>query len=153
MAGPIRIVSVGRPLRGPFGELVEEYARRARRFAPVELVRLRASKARRDAGRRRSEAAALAGSAQRGVTVALDAGGATLDSDAFRDELAAWRERGGATFLVGGPDGLDPAALDGADRRLSLGALTLSHDLALLLLVEQVYRALADAAGHPFADH
>jgi 23S rRNA (pseudouridine1915-N3)-methyltransferase len=151
--GPIRIVSVGRPLRGPYEGLVEEYARRARRFAPVELVRLRASKARRGSARRRAEAGALAGGASAGVTVALDAGGSPLGSLEFRDALLRWRERGGATFLLGGPDGLDASALDGADERISLGPLTLSHDLALLVLVEQVYRALADAAGHPFAGH
>ena len=54
------------------------------------------------------------------------------------------------TFLIGGAIGIDPALVDEADERMSLGPLTLPHQLARVVLGEQVYRALADLAGHPY---
>jgi 23S rRNA (pseudouridine1915-N3)-methyltransferase len=84
--------------------------------------------------------------------VALDARGRTLDSDAW----LAWLQRhleGGTKelwFLVGGPDGLDERALAACRDRVSLGPLTLPHELAEVVLLEQLYRALARWKGVPY---
>lgn len=85
-------------------------------------------------------------------TVAVDpAGTAPASSDA----LAAWLGRRldvprPVTFVIGGAAGLDPGLVSGADERMSLGSLTLPHQLARVVLAEQIYRSLCILAGHPY---
>jgi 23S rRNA (pseudouridine1915-N3)-methyltransferase len=65
--------------------------------------------------------------------------------------VGRWREEGRrVVFAIGGADGLDPAVTARADLVLALGRLTLPHELARLLLVEQLYRAHSILAGHPY---
>lgn len=85
--------------------------------------------------------------------VALDPGGrAPASSEAFADWLRARLAVPIPTaFVIGGPAGLPPAVAAGAQELLSLGPLTLPHQLARVVLAEQVYRALALLAGHQYA--
>jgi len=84
--------------------------------------------------------------------VAMDSRGR---QPASSEALAAWLGRRledprPTAFLIGGAIGLDPQVAAAADERMSLGPLTLPHQLARVVLAEQVYRALADLAGHPY---
>ncbi len=84
--------------------------------------------------------------------VAMDVTGRVPASS---EALAAWLGRRledsrPTTFLIGGAIGLDPALVAVAQERMSLGPLTLPHQLARVVLAEQVYRALAELAGHPY---
>lgn len=83
--------------------------------------------------------------------ILLDAAGRKLDTAAFV-ELVRQAEFEGRdlVFLVGGADGLPPGWPDRADLRLSLSPLTMAHELARLLLAEQIYRAVASLRGHPY---
>jgi 23S rRNA (pseudouridine1915-N3)-methyltransferase len=70
-------------------------------------------------------------------------------------ELAAkvdqWRQSGRRiAVIIGGADGHDPSLLDAADFLWSLGPLTLQHELALVVALEQLYRAHTILAGHPY---
>ena len=87
-----------------------------------------------------------------GLRVALDERGDALTSLELARYIGEARDRSvpGVTFWIGGADGLDPALLREADRRLSLGRLTLPHRLARLVLVEQLYRAMAILHGDPY---
>ena len=78
----------------------------------------------------------------------LDRGGEELDSVAFSRFLEARRQSGvDLCFVVGGPFGLD---MQDVDHRLSLGAITLPHQLARVVLLEQLYRAHKILAGEPY---
>jgi 23S rRNA (pseudouridine1915-N3)-methyltransferase len=88
----------------------------------------------------------------RAVTVALDpAGRAPASSEAFAAWLARRMEQPRPlAFLLGGALGLDPGLVAEADERLSLGPLTMPHQLARVVLAEQLYRALCITSGHPY---
>jgi 23S rRNA (pseudouridine1915-N3)-methyltransferase len=85
-------------------------------------------------------------------SVALDERGRALTSEELADILRRWKDDGtrGATFVIGGPDGLDPAFVKTADLAFSLGRITLPHGLARAVLAEQLYRAATLIAGHPY---
>src|SRR5690606_37983838 len=86
------------------------------------------------------------------VLVALDESGRSLTSRAFAARIAAWQRQGRSelVFLIGGPEGLDPALLDRADLVLALGRMTWPHRFVRVLLAEQLYRAATIQAGHPY---
>lgn len=140
----IRIVAVGRMKDKRLAGLLEDYLRRIRPLAPVEVVELR------DAGPEKEGRAMVEklGSARgRTHVVALDERGDDVTS---RDLSRILGEHGGIAFLVGGADGLGPAARARADRTLRLSSLTLTHEMARMLLAEQIYRGLSILRGRPY---
>jgi 23S rRNA (pseudouridine1915-N3)-methyltransferase len=73
------------------------------------------------------------------------------DSASFAALVMRWLEGGRPlAFVIGGADGLDARVTDRADHLLSLGRMTWPHMLVRVLLAEQIYRARAIAAGHPY---
>ena len=128
-------MAVGR-LRPPFADDVQHYQKLLARHARVELLEVREDE---DVRRRIPDRAYVA---------LLDRGGDALDSIAFSRFLEERRQNGrDVCFVVGGPYGLD---LDGVDRRLSFGPVTLPHQLARVVLLEQLYRAHKILAGEPY---
>ena len=154
----LAVIAVGRLKDGPERELTERYVERAKGvgralgFPALQLIEIPESRARRDADRRAEEGGAILDKAGSAVLVAFDERGKSLTSEAFAQRLAAWRDegRGAATFVIGGPDGLDERVRAAAHLVLSFGGLTLPHQLARVLVVEQLYRALTILAGHPY---
>lgn len=83
--------------------------------------------------------------------VVLDEHGSRRTTLQLAERLRVWRDDGrDAVFLVGGPDGLDPALKATADETLRLSDLTLPHALARVLLAESLYRAMTVLEGHPY---
>lgn len=82
----------------------------------------------------------------------LDERGDNPTSESFAGWLTGWRDDGrpGVAFAIGGADGHDPALLQRADKKLSLGRLTWPHLLVRVMLAEQIYRASTIAQGHPY---
>jgi len=153
------IAAVGRLKDGAERELLGRYRDRfadlGKRLGlgPVAWQELAESRAADAAKRRDEEAAALlkrTRAAQR--IIALDERGKPLSSEAFAQMLAKLRDEGTGTLaiVIGGPDGLAPAVRDAALTTLSLGAMTLPHGLARVVLAEQLYRAATILAGHPY---
>jgi 23S rRNA (pseudouridine1915-N3)-methyltransferase len=131
----IVVVAVGR-LRPPFVDDVQHYQKLLGRYGRLELVEVREDE---QVARRLPE---------RAFVSLLDRKGEALDSVAFSRFLEARRQAGvDLCFVVGGPFGLE---LDGVDHRLSLGAITLPHQLARVVLLEQLYRAHKILAGEPY---
>ena len=101
--------------------------------------------------KRREAGAILAALPADALAVVLDQGGAALASEAFAARLAQWLETGRPVcFVLGGAEGLDSRVLVRADATLSLGVFTWPHLLARVMLAEQIFRARAITAGHPY---
>ncbi len=142
----MHLIAVGRLRDGPERALFDRYDVRLRpTLTVVEIAEARGSAAEM---KRREAAGLLAAVPKDGVVVALDLGGIVLDSVEFGERLAAWGR--GACFVIGGAEGLDRSVLVRADFVLSLGAMTWPHILVRVMLAEQLYRAQAIAAGHPY---
>jgi 23S rRNA (pseudouridine1915-N3)-methyltransferase len=132
----IVVVAVGR-LRAPFADDVAHYAKLLSRYARLELVEVRDDDG---VGRRIPD---------RAFVSLLDPAGKTFDSESFAAFLEERRRSGGdLCCVVAGPFG--GLELERADQRLSLGPLTLPHQLARVVLLEQLYRAHKILAGEPY---
>jgi 23S rRNA (pseudouridine1915-N3)-methyltransferase len=131
--------------------LQEDFVGRIRRYEKrVEIVEVRAAKGGNAAERSRREGSALlAGLPARGLRVALDERGGSLATVEFARRLLE-RRGGGLAFVIGGPDGLSDELLARCDQRLALGPMTLPHEMARVVLLEQVYRGLSFLAGAPY---
>jgi 23S rRNA (pseudouridine1915-N3)-methyltransferase len=159
VAREILIVRVGRHQRGTWEELCSEYRQRIQpQFSIRELlVRLPGGPPKEgpDASRerlRREGVALLAALPDPCYLVTLDRRGRSLSSQEFAALLARVKVEfpHPIAFLIGSDLGLDPAATAAARLRWSLGPLTLAHELARLVLYEQLYRAIAIEAGIPY---
>lgn len=138
---------------------VDEYLERIRRYRSCR--RLVVAEERHDgkysvAHRLEREGKAIlerVGTIEPAYAVAVDPQGRQLDSREFAEMVrrCCYEDTRSLALIVGGPDGLGPGVRERADRILSLGALTLSHDLARLVLIEQLYRAFTIIHGHPYA--
>ena len=146
------MLGIGKIREPYFREAIEEYSRRIGHYAQIRV---------RDAAKE------ISGSIQdletaysrlqkehlkADLKVALDPEGRMMSSE----DLAAWFEKAMVdsvdmvSFIIGGPYGLAGSALADSDQRLSLGAMTLPHQMARLVLVEQVYRAFTILRGEPY---
>ncbi len=136
----MRILAVGKVRKGWVGEGVALYRKRLPGLEVVEL---------RDGGRVREAEAITAELRSDERLVALCEEGQLLDSVALATALQGSGSQRLA-FVIGGADGLDPSLKARAQWRLSLSPLTFPHELARLLLLEQLYRALTIQQGGPY---
>lgn len=155
----IIVAAIGRLKAGPETELAERYRKRAAQtgrangWRDVEVIEIRESRAQETEKRMIEESIALANIIPDGaLLVVLDERGDNLDSGKFAAQLRKWRadDRPAVVFVIGGPDGLAPSLRDKAQMRLSLGAATWPHQLARVMLLEQLYRAATMLSGHPY---
>jgi 23S rRNA (pseudouridine1915-N3)-methyltransferase len=144
------VLWVGRRAPEALTELIRPYAARLARFGPFAEQQVRPALG-RDGDPRRAlaaEAASLRRYLQAGDTVvALDQAGRSCTSEELAQLLERWRGRGRVVFAVGGDLGLDEAFKRAANERLAISHLTLPHQLARLVLLEQLYRACDILAG------
>jgi 23S rRNA (pseudouridine1915-N3)-methyltransferase len=130
---------IGKPRDANANAMAGEYIKRAGRYARCEMREIKPE--RFDPWDRHPGA----------TKILLDAAGLPLDSEQFAALVAkAEQQARELVFVVGGADGLPPGWRQRADRLLSLSALTLPHELARVLLAEQIYRAFAALRGHPY---
>lgn len=150
MARELVIVWAGRHHRSGWEEICTDYRRRIVRWVPVRDVPVRARAAAEDPQRQRIEGQALLAAVPDPVwIVALDSRGEMSDSGQLAERLSRLRNEWPhpIVFIIGSDLGLDRAVVDAARWTLSLGRLTLSHELARVVLYEQLYRALTIEAG------
>ena len=150
-----RLVAVGERAPGWVAEGFAEYRKRLSHWLPLELVEvapgLRGKG--RDSARAMAEEGArvLAALPKSAHVVVLDGGGKPWSSEQLAARMEHWRQGGqDLAFLVGGPEGHSPEVLAAAAETWSLGPLTLPHMLVRLVVAEQLYRAAALLANHPY---
>jgi 23S rRNA (pseudouridine1915-N3)-methyltransferase len=138
----LRLLMLGRTRRAEWRAVIDDYVKRISHRANIEVTEVR------DAS-----AAIKKIEAQRPATaVLLDAGGKTFTSAAFAKWLGEERDRGARQiiFVCGDADGFPPALRERVAERISLSAMTYSHELARAMLAEQLYRAFAILSGSPY---
>jgi 23S rRNA (pseudouridine1915-N3)-methyltransferase len=150
-----RLVAVGERPPGWVAEGFAEYRKRLSHWLPLDLVEVAPGLR----GRGRDVARAMQDEGERVVAalprqarvVVLDGGGRAWDSPGLAQRMEAWRAGGqDLAFVIGGPEGQAPAVRARADETWSLGPLTLPHMLVRLVVAEQLYRAAALLANHPY---
>ena len=145
----IRVVAVGRAAPGPERQLFERYAARIR--PALDLVECPDGRGDPASIKRREADAILRAAGADAFVVALDKAGEAPASEALARSLDTWLANARPlVFAVGGAEGLDAAGLARADRTLSFGPQTWPHLLARVMLAEQIWRARAISAGHPY---
>jgi len=149
------VLAVGSPRDRHMAGLIREYEARAGRYFRLEVIEVaaatgvggspRQARAREAQNLRKRTPADL-------DTWALTRGGAEIRSDELAGSLSdlATYGRPGVAFLIGGAFGLDEDIVKGSSRTLSLSRMTLPHDMARLILAEQIYRAGTIARGEPY---
>jgi 23S rRNA (pseudouridine1915-N3)-methyltransferase len=149
------LLAVGRP-GALFADAVAEYEKRAARywnFESIEVKEERAHKGRDDEQIRQAESQRLLERVPAGTeVVALTREGQSWSSTdlARYFEALAMSGKGGVAFLIGGALGLSKDVIHDATRQISLSTMTLTHEMARVLLTEQIYRAGTITRGEPY---
>lgn len=150
-----RLIATGERAPGWVAQGFAEYQKRLSHWLPLELVEVTpglrgrnrdTQRATEDEGQR-----VLAALPRNAHVVALEVTGKQHSSEQLAQRLEHWRGQGrDLALLIGGPEGHAPAVLAAAHETWSLGPLTLPHMLARLVVAEQLYRAAAMLANHPY---
>src|SRR6266576_3513103 len=127
----LELLMIGKTRRPEMCAVIDDYVNRIRHSCPLEVVEVR------DADR---------------ALKMLDAGGRTIDSNALAKWLGELRDRGTrqVIFVCGNAGGFPESLRERVRQKLSLSAMTLSHELARVVLAEQLYRAFAILSGSPY---
>lgn len=141
----LQIAWIGKTKEAAFRALTEEYLRRISRYLSAESHELTSEDA-------LLELAGSTSSRTRPVLVLLDARGRQFTSEEFAGLLRDQQDRGTQNlfFGVGPANGFSDKARGAADLILSFGKMTLAHELARIVLLEQIYRAFTILKGHPY---
>jgi 23S rRNA (pseudouridine1915-N3)-methyltransferase len=147
-----RIIWVGKTRDARLRALIEDYAERLAHFVRCEVTEIkelgRTDRTGIDKETRRISDALRPGS----LSVLLDPEGAEWTSHELAAQVKNWEGSGvkEVAFVIGGPNGLGPELIARADKRWSLSRLTLTHEMARVLLLEQLYRAFTIVHGLPY---
>lgn len=138
----IRLLMLGKTRRPEMTTALADYVKRIGRACPIEVTEVRDG-----------EAAVKRLDADRAATaLLLDASGKTLDSTGFAKWLGEQRDRGTreVIFVCGDAEGFPETLRERVQQKISLSAMTYSHELARVMLAEQIYRAFAILSGSPY---
>ena len=125
---------------------MDDYLQRLKRYGTVELIHVKS-------GDSESVSAALLERSEGHFRIALDERGEALTTQQWADAFAQWELRGdikSIAFLIGASDGHTERLRKSCERIWQLSSLTLQHELALVLLLEQIYRVATLRKGEPY---
>jgi len=148
------VAVVGKARNAALGEAIRDYETRAARYWPLDVHEVREERATGipvDKVKEREAVRLSEKVPERAQTVACELGGKSLSSEQFAELLQTAREQDrDLAFLIGGAFGLSPNVAKKSTMRLSLAPWTLPHEIARLVLVEQIYRAGTIVRGEPY---
>ena len=138
----IRLLLLGKTRRAELCSLLDEYVKRISRSCPIEVTEVRDA----PAALKKLDASGAS------TAVLVDAGGKSYDSDSFAKWLGEQRDRGmrEIIFVCGDADGFPAELRERVKQKVSLSTMTYSHELARVMLAEQIYRAFAILSGSPY---
>ncbi len=136
----IRLVAVGKIKNAPLRDAAADYLARIGRFARMEVLEIGDSNP-------TTEAKLMLATARGRPRIVCDERGETWTSRELAEFLG---QHGSPCFFMGGPDGFDDQVEKECDRALRLSSFTLPHELARVVLLEQIYRGLSILKGHPY---
>jgi len=141
-----RFVWVGKTKDVNWRALQEEYLQRLSHFVRFDITELR------DEGKETESKRILEKVNQSNFVCLLDVLGRSFSSPDLAKEIEKWQNRGlkEVTFIIGGAEGVASEVVERADISLSLSVLTLTHDMARVVLLEQLYRAFTIIKGYPY---
>jgi 23S rRNA (pseudouridine1915-N3)-methyltransferase len=149
----LRLVWVGKTRNEHLRALVDDYLGRLRHFVRCEVTELRESSARTEREGIEDEGRRIIGALHRDAfIVLLDVEGRELSSPGLAGEIEKWQTNGAkeVAFVIGGHNGVSPEVAAHARLRWSLSRLTLTHEMARVMLAEQLYRAYTIIHGLPY---
>ena len=138
----LKVAWIGKSKESAIQSLTDEYLKRIGRYIPVEGVSLKDEAALKNVG----------GRGVRPFLVLLDSRGKQLSSEDLAKFLGNYQDHASLplVFVVGPANGFSEEARGAASLLLSLGKMTLAHELARVVLLEQLYRAFTILKGHPY---
>ena len=141
----LTVAWIGKTKNSAIQSLTDEYLKRLQQYAETEGMPLKDEAGLLDASGNR-------GRGRRRYLVVVDSRGKQLSSEELAEFIASHQERNPQPllFAIGPADGFSGDARNQADYTLSLGKLTLAHELARVILLEQLYRAFTILKGHPY---
>ncbi len=147
----ITLIAVGQIKDGPEATLTAEYQKRLP--WQLDIIEVEEKKPLPAKERMKSEGEKIIAQIPKGAfVIAMDKAGTSFSSPDLSAKIEKWFSAGGAhiVFLIGGSDGLSDAAMETANTKLSFGPMTWPHQLARVMLLEQLYRSWAIREGHPY---
>jgi len=146
----IKIAWVGKTKEAAIQALTEEYLKRISRYVSVEGIALRDEAALLQLCGRAPQGKSAAGT--KSTLALMDSRGQHLTSEEFAQFIGNYQDRNPLplVFAIGPADGFSEAVKSQAQQRISLGDMTLAHELARVVLLEQIYRAFTILKGHPY---
>ena len=144
----IKIAWIGKTKEPAIAALTEEYLKRISRYCPIEGVAQRDD----EALLRMCLDGKNGKKGGKSTLVLMDSRGKEFSSEQFAKFLGDYQDRNPLplVFAIGGADGFGAKTRDATQQTLSLGKMTLAHELARIVLLEQVYRAFTILKGHPY---
>ena len=146
----LELISPGKTKSPYLSRGIDDYSQRLGRYVDLKIHLLKEKKGKISAKQQKlAEGRQLLARADGSELVALDLSGKQLSSPELADLLSRWEMKGCGTisFLIGGPVGLSREVLDRAGLKISLSRMTFTHEMARLILLEQLYRAYTIKAG------
>lgn len=141
-----RFVWIGKTRNKSWLTLQEDYVQRLSHFVKIEIIELK------DGGKETEGKLILEKLNQSQFVCLLDVKGRSVSSPALAAEIEKWQNRGlkEVVFIIGGAEGVASEVVERADYRLSLSFMTLTHEMARVVLLEQLYRAFTIIKGYPY---